>query len=254
MEFVGLIFILWLGYMLIKGYSKAKARRYHAVVARARRGLTENQEVPRPAWIYDRDKLGEFFDVVRALCIKYGVSESYLDEVLPNQDFHRMVLIKFVSILEQNNMSFTSQKVATSELIRDLWNSGVEIPPANLNLQKIINFLDSKIFSSFDASAIATNLYLGANFDHAVNMYQNPNAVTFEKKYGHTISNDAKPFFDKIDVMNGAKYMDANYSTCSIDLNEISAFVSSFSDNRSSDKIALKLLTAEYIIKNWKLR
>ncbi len=253
MEIIGLLIVAWLGYVVIGGYNKAKTRRYHAVVARARRGLNQNQEVSRPSWTYNKDKINEFVVVVRTLCIKHGVSENYLDQLLENQDFHRMVLIKFLAILEQNNLSFNSQKTAASELIIDLWNGGVEIPPANSNLQNITSFLDTKVLNSLDAAAVAARLYLDANFIHAVDMYKNPNAVSFVKKHGHIISNEAKPFFEKIEVTNGSQYMELNHPNCSVDINEISRFISSFSKNRSTDELILKLLSAQHLIKIWRL-
>jgi len=255
MEFIGLLIIAWLGYVIIGGYNKAKSRRYYAVVSRAKRELTETKDLYHPTWINNDDKRHEFIGVVRSISFKLGVPVSYLDQLFKSEEFFRVVILKFTAILEQNNLSFTSQKTATSELIRDMWNGGVEIPPSNTNLQKIISFLDTKIFNSFDASAVAARLYLDANFSHAVDMYQNSNAVSFEKKYGYAITNEAKPFFDRIDVTNGTKHMDTNYPTCSIDMDEISRFITSCSSSKSSeDLVTLKLLAAEEIIRVWKIR
>jgi len=255
MEFIGLLIIAWLGYVIIGGYNKAKTRRYYAIVSRAKRELTETKDLYRPAWINNDDKRQEFIGVVRSLSLKLGVPVSYLDQLFRSEEFFRVVILKFTAILEQNNLSFTSQKTATSELIRDMWNGGVEIPPSNTNLQKIISFLEAKILNSFDASAIATRLYLAANFSHAVDMYQNSNPVSFEEKYGYAITNEAKPFFDRIDVTNGTKHMEANYPTCSIDMDEVSRFISSCVSGKSSkDLLILNLLTAQEIIRIWKIR
>ena len=253
MEIIGLLIVAWLGYVILGGYNKAKTRRYYAVVARAKRGLTETKDLYRPTWINNDDKRNEFVSVVRTLSLKQGVPASYLDQLFSSEEFLRVVVMKFTAILEQNNLSFTSQKTASSELIKDLWNGGVEIPPSNTHLQKIITFLDTKIFNSFDASVVAARLYLDANFIHAVDMFKNPNAVSFEKKYGHTISSEAKTFFDKIDVTNGAQYMELNYQTHTVNITEISRYISSFSNNKPSDELVLKLLTAEHIIERWKL-
>jgi len=254
MEIIGLLILAWLGYVIFGGYNKAKTRRYHAVVSRAKRTLDETNELYRPTWINNDNKRNEFIGVVRNLSSKQGVPGNYLDHLFNNEAFNRMVIMKFTAILEQNKLSFTSQATATSELIRDMWNDGVEMPPSNSNLQQIISFLDTKIFNSFDAAVVASRLYLDANFIHAVNMFNNPNAVSFEKKYGHTISNEAKEFFDKIDVTNGALYMELNYQTHGVNLTEISRYISSFSNNKTSDELILKLLTAEHLIETWKLR
>jgi len=254
MEIIGLLLLAWLGYVIFGGYNKAKTRRYHAVVARAKRTIDETNELYRPTWINNDNKRNEFIDVVRSLSSKQGVPGNYLDHLFNNEAFNRMVLMKFTAILEQNNLSFTDQKNAVSELIRDLWKDGVEMPPSNSNLQQIVSFLDTKIFNSFDASAVAARLYLDANFIHAVETFNNPSAVSFEEKYGHTISSEAKEFFDKIDVTNGAQYMELNYQSHGVNLTEISRYISSFSNNKSSDELILKLLTAEHLIEYWKLR
>lgn len=254
MEIIGLLLLAWLGYVIFGGYNKAKTRRYHAVVARAKRTIDETNELYRPTWINNDNKRNEFIDVVRSLSSKQGVPGNYLDHLFNNEAFNRMVLMKFTAILEQNNLSFTDQKNAVSELIRDLWKDGVEMPPSNSNLQQIVSFLDTKIFNSFDASAVAARLYLDANFIHAVETFNNPSAVSFEEKYGHTISSEAKAFFDKIDVTNGAQYMELNYQTHGVNLTEISRYISSFSNNKSSEELILKLLTAEHLIETWKLR
>lgn len=254
MEIIGVLFLAWLGYVIFGGYNKAKTRRYYAVVARAKRGLTETKDLYRPTWINNDDKRNEFIAVVRSLSSKHGVPHNYLEQLFLSEEFLRVVVLKFTALLEQNKLSFTSQATATSELIRDMWKDGVEMPPSNSNLQQIISFLDTKIFNSFDASVVAARLYLDANFIHAVNMFNNPNAVSFEKKYGHTISNEAKAFFDQIDVTNGAQYMELNYQTHSVNVTEISRFISSFSNNKPSDELVLKLLTAEHLIETWKLR
>jgi len=254
MEIIGLLILAWLGYVILGGYNKAKTRRYHAVVARAKRTIDETNELYRPTWINNDNKRDEFIEVVRSLSSKKGVPGNYLDHLFNNEAFNRMVLMKFTAILEQNKLSFTDQKTAVSELIRDLWKDGVEMPPSNSNLQQIISFLDTKIFNSFDASAVAARLYLDANFIHAVETFNNPSAVSFEEKYGHTISSEAKEFFDKIDVTNGALYMELNYQTHGVNLTEISRYISSFSNNKSSEELILKLLTAEHLIETWKLR
>lgn len=253
MEIIGLLFLAWLGYVIFGGYNKAKTRKYYAVVARAKRELSETKDLYRPTWINNDDKRNEFVSVVRTLSIKQGVPASYLDQLFSSEEFLRVVVMKFTAILEQNDLSFTAQKTASSELINDLWNGGVEIPPSNTNLQKIISFLDTKIFNSFDAAVVASRLYLDANFIHAVNMFNNPNAVSFEKKYGHTISNEAKAFFDQIDVTNGVQYMELNYQTHSVNVTEISRYISSFSNNSPTDELTLKLLAAEHLIEYWKL-
>ncbi len=253
MEIIGLLFLAWVGYVIFGGYNKAKTRRYYAVIARAKRELTETKDLYRPTWINNDDKRNEFIGVVRTLSYKQGVPVSYLDQIFRSEEFSRVVM-KFTALLEKNNLSFTSQKTAVSELIRDMWKEGVEMPPSNTNLQTIINFVDTKIFNSFDASVIAARLYLDANFIHAVDMFNNPNAVSFEEKYGHAISSEAKAFFDKIDVTNGAQYMELNYQTHSVNLTEISRYISSFSNNTPSDELLLKLLTAEQLIETWKLR
>ncbi|WJT04732.1 hypothetical protein OCT50_08150 [Leclercia adecarboxylata] len=254
MEIIGLLLLAWLGYVIFGGYNKAKTRRYHAVVARAKRTIDETNELYRPTWINNDNKRNEFIDVVRSLSSKQGVPGNYLDHLFNNEAFNRMVLMKFTAILEQNKLSFTDQKNAVSELIRDLWKDGVEMPPSNSNLQQIVSFLDTKIFNSFDASAVAARLYLDANFIHAVETFNNPSAVSFEEKYGHTISSEAKEFFDKIEVTNGAQYMELNYQSHGVNLTEISRYISSFSNNKSSDELILKLLTAEHLIETWKLR
>lgn len=254
MEIIGLLLLAWLGYVIFGGYNKAKTRRYHAVVARAKRTIDETNELYRPTWINNDNKRNEFIDVVRSLSSKQGVPGNYLDHLFNNEAFNRMVLMKFTAILEQNNLSFTDQKNAVSELIRDLWKDGVEMPPSNSNLQQIVSFLDTKIFNSFDASAVAARLYLDANFIHAVETFNNPSAVSFEEKYGHTISSEAKEFFDKIEVTNGAQYMELNYQSHGVNLTEISRYISSFSNNKSSEELILKLLTAEHLIETWKLR
>ncbi|MEB5748885.1 hypothetical protein MXF13_03130 [Leclercia adecarboxylata] len=254
MEIIGLLILAWLGYVILGGYNKAKTRRYHAVVARAKRTIDETNELYRPTWINNDNKRDEFIEVVRSLSSKKGVPGNYLDHLFNNEAFNRMVLMKFTAILEQNKLSFTDQKTAVSELIRDLWKDGVEMPPSNSNLQQIISFLDTKIFNSFDASAVAARLYLDANFIHAVETFNNPSAVSFEEKYGHTISSEAKEFFDKIDVANGTLYMELNYQTHGVNLTEISRYISSFSNNKSSEELILKLLTAEHLIETWKLR
>jgi len=254
MEIIGLLILAWLGYVILGGYNKAKTRRYHAVVSRAKRTLDETNELYRPTWINNDNKRNEFIEVVRSLSSKQGVPGNYLDHLFNNEAFNRMVLMKFTAILEQNKMSFTDQKMAVSELIQDLWKDGVEMPPSNSNLQQIVSFLDTKIFNSFDGSAVAARLYLDANFIHAVETFNNPSAVSFEQKYGHTISNEAKEFFDKIDVTNGALYMELNYQTHGVNLTEISRYISSFSNNKTSDELILKLLTAEHLIETWKLR
>ncbi|HDC4298832.1 hypothetical protein NOX26_06545 [Enterobacter kobei] len=254
MEIIGLLIVAWLGYVIIGGYNKAKTRRYYAVVTRAKRELNETKDLYRPTWINNDDKRNEFIGVVRTLSFKQGVPVSYLDQLFRSEEFLRDVVMKFTALLEQNKLSFTSQKTATSELIRDMWNEGVELPPANAKLEKINSFLRTKISNSFEASAVAARLYLDANFIHAVEIYNNPNPVSFEEKYGETISNEVKPFFDKIDVTNGAQYMELNYRTCSIDITEISRFISSLSENRSSDELVLKLLTATELVETWRLR
>ncbi|MCU6679995.1 hypothetical protein [Leclercia tamurae] len=254
MEIIGLLLLAWLGYVIFGGYNKAKTRRYHAVVARAKRTIDETNELYRPTWINNDNKRNEFIDVVRSLSSKQGVPGNYLDHLFNNEAFNRMVLMKFTAILEQNKLSFTDQKNAVSELIRDLWKDGVEMPPSNSNLQQIVSFLDTKIFNSFDASAVAARLYLDANFIHAVETFNNPSAVSFEEKYGHTISSEAKEFFDKIEVTNGAQYMELNYQSHGVNLTEISRYISSFSNNKTSDELILKLLTAEHLIETWKLR
>jgi len=254
MEIIGLLILAWLGYVILGGYNKAKTRRYHAVVARAKRTIDETNELYRPTWINNDNKRDEFIEVVRSLSSKKGVPGNYLDHLFNNEAFNRMVLMKFTAILEQNKLSFTDQKTAVSELIRDLWKDSVEMPPSNSNLQQIVSFLETKIFNSFDASAVAARLYLDANFIHAVETFNNPSAVSFEEKYGHTISSEAKEFFDKIDVTNGALYMELNYQTHGVNLTEISRYISSFSNNKSSDELILKLLTAEHLIETWKLR
>ena len=254
MEIIGLLILAWLGYVILGGYNKAKTRRYHAVVARAKRTIDETNELYRPTWINNDNKRNEFIDVVRSLSSKQGVPGNYLDHLFNNEAFNRMVLMKFTAILEQNKLSFTDQKNAVSELIRDLWKDGVEMPPSNSNLQQIVSFLDTKIFNSFDASAVAARLYLDANFIHAVETFNNPSAVSFEEKYGHTISSEAKEFFDKIEVTNGAQYMELNYQSHGVNLTEISRYISSFSNNKSSEELILKLLTAEHLIETWKLR
>lgn len=254
MEIIGLLFLAWLGYVVFGGYNKAKTRRYYAVVARAKRGLTETKDLYRPTWINNDDKRNEFVSVVRTLSLKQGVPASYLDQLFSSEEFLRVVVMKFTAILEQNNLSFTSQQTASSELIFDMWKDGVEMPPSNSNLQQIISFLDTKIFNSFDAAVVASRLYLDANFIHAVNMFNNPNTVSFEKKYGHTIPNEAKAFFDQIDVTNGSQYIELNYQTHSVNVTEISRYISSFSNNKPSDELTLKLLTAEHLIETWKLR
>ncbi|MCE9980700.1 MULTISPECIES: hypothetical protein [Leclercia] len=254
MEIIGLLLLAWLGYVIFGGYNKAKTRRYHAVVARAKRTIDETNELYRPTWINNDNKRNEFIDVVRSLSSKQGVPGNYLDHLFNNEAFNRMVLMKFTAILEQNKLSFTDQKNAVSELIRDLWKDGVEMPPSNSNLQQIVSFLDTKIFNSFDASAVAARLYLDANFIHAVETFNNPSAVSFEEKYGHTISSEAKEFFDKIEVTNGAQYMELNYQSHGVNLTEISRYISSFSNNKSSEELILKLLTAEHLIETWKLR
>lgn len=254
MEIIGVLILAWLGYVIFGGYNKAKTRRYHAVVARAKRTIDETDELYRPTWINNDNKRDEFIGVVKSLSLKQGVPGEYLDHLFNNEAFNRMVLMKFTAILEQNNLSFTDQKTAVSELIRDLWKDGVEMPPSNSNLQQIISFLDTKIFNSFDAAVVASRLYLDANFIHAVNMFNSPDAESFEKKYGHTISNEAKAFFDQIDVTNGAQYMELNYQTHSVNVTEISRYISSFSNNKPSDELTLKLLTAEHLIETWKLR
>lgn len=254
MEIIGLLLLAWLGYVIFGGYNKAKIRRYHAVVARAKRTIDETNELYRPTWINIDNKRNEFIDVVRSLSSKQGVPGNYLDHLFNNEAFNRMVLMKFTAILEQNKLSFTDQKNAVSELIRDLWKDGVEMPPSNSNLQQIVSFLDTKIFNSFDASAVAARLYLDANFIHAVETFNNPSAVSFEEKYGHTISSEAKEFFDKIEVTNGAQYMELNYQSHGVNLTEISRYISSFSNNKSSEELILKLLTAEHLIETWKLR
>lgn len=253
MEIIGLLFLAWLSYVIFGGYNKAKTRKYYAVIARAKRELSETKDLYRPTWINNDDKRNEFVSVVRTLSIKQGVPASYLDQLFSSEEFLRVVVMKFTAILEQNDLSFTAQKTASSELINDLWNGGVEIPPSNTNLQKIISFLDTKIFNSFDAAVVASRLYLDANFIHAVNMFNNPNAVSFEKKYGHTISNEAKAFFDQIDVTNGVQYMELNYQTHSVNVTEISRYISSFSNNSPTDELTLKLLAAEHLIEYWKL-
>ncbi len=254
MEIIGLLILAWLGYVIFGGYNKAKTRRYHAVVARAKRTMGETNELYRPTWINNDNKRDEFIEVVRSLSSKQGVPGNYLDHLFNNEAFNRMVLMKFTAILEQNNLSFTDQKTAVSELIRDWWKDGVEMPPSNSNLQQIISFIDTKIFDSFDASVLAARLYLDASFIHAVDMFNNPNAISFEKKYGHDISSEAKAFFDKIDVTNGAQYMELNYQSHTVNLTEISRFISSFSNKKSSDELLLKLWAAEYLIETWKLR
>ncbi len=254
MEIIGLLILAWLGYVIFGGYNKAKTRRYYAVIARAKRELNETKDLYRPTWINNDEKRNEFISVVRTLSYKQGVPVNYLDQLFRSEEFSRVVIMKFTALLEQNNLSFTSQKTAVSELIRDMWNEGVEIPPSNTNLQTIINFIDTKIFNSFDASVLAARLYLDANFIHAVDMFNNPNAVAFEKKYGHDISREAKAFFDKIDVSNGSQYMELNYQTHSVNLTEISRYISSLSNNKPSDELLLKLFTAEHLIETWKLR
>jgi len=252
MEIIGLLILAWLYYVIFGGYNKAKTRRYHAVVARAKRGLTETKDLYRPTWSNNEDKRNEFIGVVRTLSYKQGVPVSYLDQIFRSEEFSRVVM-KFTALLENNNLSFTSQKTAVSELIRDMWKDGVEMPPSNTRLQQIISFLDSKIPNNFSAGAVATRLYLDANFIHAVDMFNNPNAVSFEKKYGHDISSEAKAFFDKIDVTNGAQYMELNYQSHTVNLTEISRFISSFSNKKSSDELLLKLWAAEHLIEKWKL-
>lgn len=134
-----------------------------------------------------------------------------------------------------------------------MWKDGVEMPLSNSNLQQIISFFNTKIFNSFDAAVVASRLYLDANFIHAVNMFNNPNAVSFERKYGHTISNEVKAFFDQIDVTNGSQYMELNYQTQRVNVTEISRYISSFSNNKPSDELTMKLSTAEHLIETWKL-
>jgi len=253
MEIIGLLLLAWLGYLIFGGYNKAKTRRYHAVVARAKRGLTETKDLYRPTWINNDDMRDEFIGVVRTLSYKEGVSASYLDQLFRSEEFSRVVM-KFAALLEQNKFSFTAQKTATSDLIRDMWKDGVEMPPSNPRLQHIISFLDSKIPDNFSAGAVATRLYLDANFIHAVETFNNQYAVSFQQKYGHTISSEAKAFFDQIDVTNGVQYMELNYQTHSVNLTEISRYISSFSKNRTSDELILKLLTAEHLIEKWGLR
>ncbi|QIK13406.1 hypothetical protein G7090_08470 [Leclercia sp. 29361] len=254
MEIIGLLVLAWLGYVILGGYNKAKTRRYHAVVARAKRTIDETDELYRPTWINNDNKRNEFIEVVRSLSSKQGVPGNYLDHLFNNEAFNRMAIMKFTAILEQNNLSFTDQKMAVSELIRDLWKDGVEMPPSNTNLQKIITFLDTKIFNGFDASAVAARLYLDANFIHAVETFNNPSSVSFEEKYGDIISNEAKPFFNVIDITNGAQYMELHYQNHSVDITEISRYISSFSNNKPSDELLLKLFTAEHLIQYWKLR
>lgn len=252
MEILAIVTIGWIGYVIFGGYNKAKTRRYHSVVARAKSGLTETKDLYRPTWINNDDKRNEFIGVVRTLSYKQGVPVSYLDELFRSEEFSRVVM-KFTALLEKNNLSFTSQKTAVSEIIRDMWKDGVEMPPSNTRLQQIISFLDSKIPNNFSAGAVATRLYLDANFIHAVNMFNNPNAISFENKYGHAISSEAKVFFDQIDVTNGSQYMELNYQTHSVNLTEISRYISSFSNNKPSDELLLKLMTAEHLIEKWKL-
>ena len=73
------------------------------------------------------------------------------------------------------------------------------------------------------------------------------------QEYGHTITSEGKAFFDKIDVTNGVQYMELNYQSHTVNLREISRYISSFSNERSSEELRLKLWAAEYIIKTWKL-
>jgi hypothetical protein len=254
MEIIGLLLIAWLGYIFFVGYNRAKRRRYHAVIARARRDLNENNELYTPTWINNADKRNEFIGVVRVLSLKHGVSNSYLDQLFSSEDFLRVLVMKFAAILEQNKLSFTSQMTGSSDFIVDMWKEGVEIPPSNANLLNIISFIDSKISNNFDAACAASRLYLDANFIHAVNMFNNSNAVSFEQEYGHTITSEGKAFFDKIDVTNGVQYMELNYQSHTVNLREISRYISSFSNKRSSEELRLKLWAAEYIIKTWKLR
>ncbi|QFH49352.1 hypothetical protein [Leclercia adecarboxylata] len=254
MEIIGLLIVACLGYIFFVGYNKAKTRRYHAVITRAKRDLNENNELYSPTWINNADKRNEFISVVKELCLKHGVSNSYLDQLFSSEEFLRVVVMKFTALLEQNKLSFTSQMTGSSDLIVDMWNAGVELPPSNAKLLNIISFIDSKISNNFDAACAAVRLYLDANFIHAVNMFNNSNAVSFEQEYGHTISNEAKAFLAEIDVTNSVQYMELNYQSHTVNLREISRYISSFSNNRSSEELRLKLWAAEHIIKTWKLR
>lgn len=253
MEIIGLLLIAGLGYIIFVVYNKAKTRRYYTVITWAKKSLNENNEFYHPTWINNDDKRSEFIGVVRELSLKHGVSNSYLDQLFSNEDFLRVVVMKFAAILEKNKFSFTSQMTGSSELIVDMWDEGVEIPPSNANLLNIISFIDSKISNHFDAGCVATRLYLDANFIHAVIMFNNSNAASFEQEYGHTITSEGKAFFDKIDVTNGVQYMELNYQSHTVNLREISRYISSFSNERSSEELRLKLWAAEYIIKTWKL-
>lgn len=255
MGFIGFIIILWLVYIAIKGYNKAKTRKYNAVIVRAKRSLSETKDICYPTWFNNNNKRHQFIDVVRTLSLKQGVPAPYLDKMFKSEEFFRVVIMKFTAILEKNKLGFTSQMVGTSDLIRDMWDEGMELPPSQSTLNKINQFLDTKIFNSVDASAVATHLYLGAHFLHAIEIYSNPRAVSFEKKYSHTMSNEVKIYFDKIDVTNGRKHMETYHPNCRIDMAEIDRFISSCCDKTSADELlVLKLLSAVKIIEDWKLR
>lgn len=117
------VFVLGLvGWVLIAGVSKGKARRAEAEQRSVLQIMNDLREEPnqKPNWAHDRNRLREFAHAVGRLAERRGVPLEFIQQFLA-EDASIHWLMHYMAILERRGVSFAAQEIAAADHILSQW-------------------------------------------------------------------------------------------------------------------------------------
>lgn len=86
----------------------------------------------QPSWHSNSDRLLAFHSGIRALSMKRGVLDEYIDHVFANEN-NCQRLISYAGAMEARGAGFAEQQLAAADQIFEWWHSHLRIEAAIMN-------------------------------------------------------------------------------------------------------------------------
>jgi hypothetical protein len=117
----GLSIVAFLIFAFVRMHFKVKARMHHADEAVARRQMERSDSLAVPKWARDESEREVFIYSVVKVAKHRGVPEMFSMGFL-NSEISVREVINLAGQMERQGASFTSQQLATTNLIEQAWN------------------------------------------------------------------------------------------------------------------------------------
>ena len=116
-----IVIILLVAVLFFVAKAKAESRMTYVDTKRAIRAVDEGTADRMPSWSTNEQETLIFFDGVRRLAERNGVSKNYIHIIYSEREPSRLLLLA-AGEMESAGRSFTQQQLGVSELLLEMWS------------------------------------------------------------------------------------------------------------------------------------